>query len=396
MKRRSTCIALAMVTALAIAGCGQDNNSNNDVEPVATSTAAPRTATPTPAVVPTVTPTSGGSPGIPTVTPTPTGDSVCESDKMTITITSEAGSDLDTGWTGISHDQPAIEQTKVTTNLDCVRNDCVVDGAALAGTSFGSPLPLASGGVAVCVLNVFREGVTGTYNCASGCGESAVHLTSSVFQSAVLDKPCPLCVGDATPNDGNKGGTCDSGKTRGAACDVGGISPVFGATSNDCLPSSSSVGELAIDIAPLTTGTVTQAGTLACASSRFGNTCYCPGQDRPSACTSPAPEGSCPATGICDDPVDGFCSVQQFRVCEIGSGTSQCDDFIPGSGTCEIFSRPCFGDTITRTGQCGTQNGTLVGFFCIPATRAPAINTVAGLPGPGALSLPSSVVRAPR
>ena len=403
MKRQSTCLALALVAAFAIAGCGQDNSRNgNDNGPVATVTpTSVRTRTPTPIVetsTPTATPATSGSgnPPTPTPTSTPVTGTVCESPQMTITITSQAGSDLSNGWTGISHRQPATEQTQVTTDLNCTGNDCIVDGAALSGQNFGSPLPLASGGVAVCVINTFREGVTGTYNCLTGCGESSVHLTSSVFQSAVLQKPCPLCVGDATPNDGVKGGTCDSGAGKGTACDVGGISPNFGQTSNDCKPSGSSIGELAIDITPLTTGTVSQTATTQCASSRFGANCCCPGQDRPNACTDPAPEGTCPDSGICDTPVDGFCSNQNFVVCDLGSGTSQCDDFIPGSGQCQLFERPCFNDTITRTGQCGTQNGTLVGFFCVPSTRAPAINTVAGLPGPGVVSLPVSSVRRPR
>jgi hypothetical protein len=271
-----------------------------------------------------------------------------------------------------------------------------VNGAALKGTSFGSPLPLAAGGVAVCVINTFREGVTGTYDCGSGCSEVSVQLTSSVIQSAILEKPCPICVGDDTPNDGVKNGTCDSGKSAGQPCDIGGINPSFGATSNDCLPSASSIGELAIDITPLTTGTVTQTASTQCSSSRFGANCYCPGQDRPNACIAPSPEGTCPASGFCDDPTFGACSGQEFRQCQPENGTGDCEDIAPGAGTCEAKPRPCFGTSISRTGQCGTQNGTLAGFFCVPATRAPAVNTVSGLPGPGTVTLPVSVVRRPR
>lgn len=406
----STCVAaVGLIAALCAAGCGSDNgrhdNDNTGGGPTATPAKTATVAAPTPTVGgPTVTaggptstaagPTStAGSPG---PTSTPGGPSNCESDHMTLTITSQANSDLDTGWTGIAHNQPTLEQTKVTVNLDCVGNDCVVDGSALAGTPFGSPLPLAAGGVPACVVNTFREGVTGTYNCASGCGDSTVRLTSSVILAQILEKPCPICVGDTTPNDGVKGGTCDSGKNKGGACDTGGISPVFGATSNDCLPSASSVGELPIDIAPLTTGTVTQTASTTCAQPRFGATCFCPSQDRPNACIAPAPEGTCPASGFCDDPTFGACSGEPARNCDPGNGTGDCEDIQPGAGTCEAKTRPCFGTTITRTGQCGTQTGTLVGFFCIPATRAPAINTVSGLPGPGTVSLPVSSLRVPR
>lgn len=68
----------------------------------------------------------------------------------------------------------------------------------------------------------------------------------------------------------------------------------------------------------------------------------------------------------------------------------------PGAGTCVERPRPCFGDAIARTGQCGLATSVLVGLFCIPATRAPAINTTAGLPGPGALMLPVATVRSAR
>src|SRR5205085_901593 len=128
-------------------------------------------------------------------------------------------------------------------------------------------------------------------------------LLSKVFLVQDADHPCPPCVGDTTPNDGVKDGTCNGGKTPGVPCDVGGISdlfdaagPDFGHTSNDCLPTGSSVGEL----------------------------------------------------------------------------------------------------NIARTGTCGTQQGELVAFFCIPQTRAAAINTTAGLPGPGAVTIPARQVRTPR
>lgn len=412
MKARTRFLALAMVASLAIAGCGEDNNDNGNDNtggnptPVRTSTPV---ATAVQTAVPTTvsTPTSGAT-NEPTPGPTATAGSgsVCESDKMTITVTSEPGSDLDTGWTGIAHNSESIHEAAVTTNLDCVGNDCTVDGAALVDTVFGAPLPLSSGGVSSCVVNEFREAVTGTYNCESGCGESAVKLRSRVFLVLDADKPCPPCVGDPTPNDGVKGGTCDGGKTPGAACDVGGISDLFqdagnaptdaGRTSNDCQPNGSPVGILSIDLNPLTTGTTTVTANQNCLSSAFPpGSCFCPGQVQANACT---PDGVCPASGLCEQsPPIGRCSGQRFRGCDLTNGaTADCEDVFPGAGTCENELRPCFGTTITRTGQCGTENGVLASIFCIPATTAAAINTVAGLPGPGAVTLPASNVRRPR
>ncbi len=404
MTWKSACIGLAMVCAIGLAGCGDDNNGNGNDNgtPHPTSTAA-RTATPgthtaTPANTVAATPTtatssSGGQ------TPTPAGTAngeSCSGSTETLTVTSNPGGDLDTGWTGIAHNSASISESKVTVNLnDCdATGQCTVDGSALVGQPFGSPLPLSSGGVPVCVLNTFREAVTGTYNCVSGCGESTVHLTSSVFLVQDIAKPCPTCEGDPTPNDGQKQGTCNGGKAPGAPCDVGGISdqPSFGSTSNDCLPTGSSVGELAIDISPLTTGTVSVTADQQCVSVGSVGQCFCPSQNRPNACD----DGVCPDSGFCTSPVDGLCSNQKFRSCSPGSGTADCEDTFPGSGTCTDSPRPCFNSTITRTGQCGTQTGTLVGFFCIPATKAPAINTTAGLPGPGALTLPARSTRAQR
>jgi hypothetical protein len=411
MKTRTRFLALATIAAFAIAGCGEDNNDNGGggTEPTRTPTPAQVTQTPTPGVVsPTVTPTTvtSTSPDSPTPTVTSTPGTIIdcngEGAALNITITSEPGSDLDTGWTGISHNSVATHDNVVTTQLNCVGPDCVVDGSALTGTTFGSPLPLSAGGVSTCIVNTFREAVTGTYNCESGCSTGATKLVSKVFLVQEASMPCPPCVGDATPNDGVKGGTCSGGKTPGAACDVGGISdlfdaagPEFGHTSNDCLPTGSSVGELNIDLDPLTTGTVSVDSNVNCLSGAFpAGSCFCPGQVQPNACF---PDGVCPASGVCEvGPIDGVCQGQTFRQCRSGTGTEDCEDVFPGAGSCIDQPRPCFGTNITRTGTCGTVSGTLVSFFCIPQTRAAAINTTAGLPGPGAISLPVSQVRTPR
>ncbi len=80
---------------------------------------------------------------------------------MTFTIPSESGSDLDTGWTGISHNQPTIDKVKTTVNLNCTGDDGVVDGSALSGTPFGCPLTLAAAGVPSGVLHALPAGPDG-------------------------------------------------------------------------------------------------------------------------------------------------------------------------------------------------------------------------------------------
>jgi hypothetical protein len=419
MRTRRKFLALAMVATFAIAGCGDDNNDNGNDNggggPTSTPATSPgRTTTPNATSTPgqstaqdTATPGTSPSDTGTQQTPTPTSTSsgvACngEGEALSVTITSLPGSDLDTGWTGIAHNSVATHENKVTTNLNCVGDDCTVDGSNLVNQPFGGPLPLSAGGVSTCVLNTFREAVTGTYNCDSGCSTSSVKIVSKVFLVQEASKPCPPCVGDPTPNDGDKGGTCDGGTTPGAACDVQGISDLFnsagqdfGATSNDCLPTGSSVGELNIDLDPLTTDTISIDSNVNCLSSAFpAGSCFCPGQVQPNSCI---PNGVCPASGVCESgPIDGICQGQTFRQCRSGTGTEDCEDIFPGAGSCIDQPRPCFGTNISRTGVCGTQQGELVAFFCIPQTRAAAINTTAGLPGPGAVQLPASQVRTPR
>jgi hypothetical protein len=426
MKTRTRFLTLAMIAGFAIAGCGSDNGGNSNDNQVTQPT---RTATPGPVVTvtpvaPTATPavptetavgptaTPDESNPSPTVTATPVTEPTAgcngEGNALSVTITSLPDSDLDTGWTGISHNSVATHDNVVTTNLDCVGNDCNVDGTSLVGMAFGSPLPLSSGGVSVCVVNSFREAVTGTYNCDTGCSEGSAKLLSSVFLVQEASMPCPPCVGDDIANDGVKNGTCNGGTTDGAACDVGGISDLFqdaggapqdaGRTSNDCQPTGSPVGRLEIDLDPLTTGTISVDANVNCLSGAFpAGSCYCPKQVQPNACLSNSGVGTCPASGVCENgPIDAICSGQSYRQCRFEEGTTDCEDTFPGSGNCIEQPRPCFGTNVSRTGTCGTEQGNLVSFFCIPATSAAAINTTAGLPGPGAITLPVRQNRTPR
>jgi hypothetical protein len=386
MKRWSMLLTVALVAAFAATGCGQDNKPKR--------TGTTPTPTPTPVGTLTLTPTPTATPVStePTATRTPGPGGECESSALSLRVTAAQGGNLDTGWTGIAHDNETPSEVSVTVDLNCSGDECQVDGSALVGTQFGAPLPLSSGGVPVCVLNFFREAISGTYTCTEGCGETQVLLESRVFSVTDIAQPCPICVGDDTPNDGVKNGTCEGRTTTpGAPCDVGAIDKQFGSTSIDCLPTGSSVGELEINLSPTTTGTVSVDASVDCLDTDFPGSCYCPRQARPNQCDPP---GVCGPTGFCDEgPFDPLCTEQRFRTC-----TRDRDCEIFNAGTCTFVTRPCFGLNITRTGQCAPpgEEGRLVAIFCIPATRAPAINTVAGLPGPGAVSLPGISMRTPR
>lgn len=322
---------------------------------------------------------------------------VCGGAPRSVTLRSLAGGDLDLGWTGIAHDATPSTDARLPMTLECTGDDCAIMAGPPVGTPFLPPLPLSAGGVSSCVVNELREETVGTYDCGTGCTEAKLKLLSLVYLTIDQDEPCPPCVGDPIANDGVKDGLCDGGATPGAACDVGGTSERFqdsggappdaGRTSNDCLPSGNSVGELAIDLNPLTTGAVSVRASVDCVSSFFADgSCFCPGQVQANACV---PDGVCPASGVCEEnPPDAVCSGQTYRQCDPTAGNRDCGDTFPGAGDCVLQPRPCFGSTIDRTGACGTESATLISVFCVPATRAAAINTVAGLPGPAAVSLP--------
>ena len=400
-----------------------------------TSTPGPggETVTPTQAgpTATSVTPTATGSTPTRTgSTPTPTGPTPCPS-KLTLEGQGESA-DLDTGFTGNAVNQKVIAKgtltvalqncgspgactncqvkgpIKSTTVVNNLRNindpsmECTAsedpNAAIPAGCAyfFGAPLPLTAGGVQSCVLNRVNGPITGTANIEAGTGTSTVTLVSHVvLTSDGVDRPCPRCVGSGGASIGfNQTGTCDLGVRMGQPCKVHGTSSTFGNTSLDC-PPSGATSDINIALNP-TTGTSSLPIGPACEQTvpAVGN-CYCAGQNHPNDCNN----------GVCNDtggngqcqtgPNDTFCSVQTFRPCFTDN------DCPAGSGTCtKVVKRGCQGHTnaqgmldqpISRTGTPGTQTPTLVSTFCIPQVAQPAINTAAGLPGPGALKLPSKV-----
>src|SRR6185436_13692795 len=178
-------------------------------------------------------------------------------------------------------------------DCDPATSSCAVAGDSITDAVVGPPIPLSSGGVPICVLTTLRETPTGSYDCGTGCSELRLPLLARTFLDPEVGSPCPTCVGDATPNDGVKGGTCDGGTTAGQPCDVGGVSDRFGAggaTSRDCLPTGDSVGELELDLNPITTGTTSVTATVDCRAQDFPDAkCYCPNQ----VAQNPCFDGTC-------------------------------------------------------------------------------------------------------
>lgn len=439
------------------------------------------TRTPTPAVtptgnvsgtVPTETPTSdetetpGGPTGEGTRTPTPVVTGEARPCPVAVEVVGNAGSKrvLDSGWTGLGHNATVVSDGKLTFTVDCqgktarpcgvcdlsgpiqnlkadqgdinprrCSNDsskkCADNSACTPpGTCafyFGSPLPLAAGGVATCVLNVVNGSVSGTANVESGAFATDLALSSKVT-TGPLESPCPKCVGDGTPNDGQAGGTCTDGARAGLACDVNGVSPIptFGSTSLDC-PPTSFITNLSIDL----------SGSSGTESRTLDN----------SSVNCPAQSGKkCFADCCCGGAASGCkftagCTTSKANSCIDDAGTEDVDESIclpisPGSnkGTCQnqpvisqycgptetfrgcfsnadcpaagdaclIVDLPCFldngvvGGKVTALGKAdppnnnGVSNPTFAAAFCIPPVVAQSVNQAAGLPGMGRLELP--------
>jgi hypothetical protein len=286
-------------------------------------------------------------------------------------ILPEARADL--GWTGISHDQPWPAEQRLAFALDCKP---------------GEARCAAIGGVPACIVNRLRTGVGGSVDPKAGCGDLQIYLSSAVFTGEEIARPCPVCRGDATPNDGKRDGRCEGGAAAGTACDAHAASALFGATSNDCLPATGkSAGELTIDLAPLTTGEAAFEAKLTCkaTSGKDAARCFCPAQVEANACIG----GRCPGSGRCPEgPIDGACSAAPYRGCRPGSGRAECEDLVPGSGECRTQERPCFGERIAARGRCDPKRPIYVAVFCAPQTRAQALNATSGLPGPARIVLP--------
>ena len=418
--------------------------------PTSTSGGGP-TSTPAPGE-PTFTPGGGGGPtftpggGVLTPTPTPTTAAGCP---VAVEVVGNAGSAgvLDSGWTGLAHNSTVVSDGKLTFTVDCTAtakpcgvcnvsgpiqnlkadagdinaqrctNDtsikCTDNSACGAGTCaffFGAPLPLSAGQISTCVTNQITSAVTGTANVESGAFESTINLKSTVF-TGDLAQPCPRCNGDATLNDGVKGGTCNGGSKGGSQCDANGTSPVasFGSTSLDC-PPTGAISALTIQLAG-SSGTETR--TLDASSPNCGDfgvtdkKCFCPGAGtqptRPNACIddTSTPEPACrPVSagsreGLCEStPIDRVCQKESFRGCGQNADCPNQPD------TCISIQRPCYldnglvGGSVTAQGEAdppnaqGISNPTFAALFCIPPVAQASINTAGGLPGLGRIELP--------
>jgi hypothetical protein len=301
-----------------------------------------------------------------------------------------SGTDLDNGWTGLSHNFPVPQGAALrmcltacdpSTNPLCLEDEAATD--QVKSPTFGPPLPLFSAGVPACVVNrLDSPSLTGgTADLATGTAGGTLHLLSDVYLSSPL-QVCPRCSASAV----GTAGRCDAGRRQGQACQteaVVQVSQALGnriyALSSDCPPAGSPVGSLTLAM-PLTTGTSTLTGPAPCGESQGDN---CHGGTCDTACTGAA----CVATtsdGQCIDAKGGIsqvcCSTDTTQPCfPTTSGVGK----IVRAGHAEVPA-PAWPDaTYPKTGA-----ATLVSTFCEGATGSAVVNSVTGLPGPGALTLP--------
>ena len=320
-------------------------------------------------------------------------------DILDLTV-SDHGTDLDVGWTGVDHNFPLVPNAALRMCLTGCGPDgtppCdmlgVVGPGEPNGTTFGAPLPLLAANVPICIVNEWNATIppTGTVDPLTGDASVQINLISKVHLTTAT-QVCPRC----------NNGRCDSGPNQGKNCTTDAMLAVtqsLGANklynlSRDCPPDP---GGLAapLDIRlPATTGTAMLTGPTPCTAQpgqpmgipvmddHCGGTGCSAGNCTGSECVSMTTD---PSTGapICMDAKGGL-----SQNCCNGDTTRSC---FPTAGSAIVRmgkpfppSPPFPDQTYPKTG-----NGVLAAVFCVPATGVNAIDTTAGMPGPGALVAP--------
>jgi hypothetical protein len=372
------------------------------------------------------------------------------------------------GYSGLGLGTDLLDDFRLATNLDC-NPDCVdctmslnplkpspssycrcdsdptihcdtIDGADADDCGgghctcmFGPPLPLSTGGVGACVINGFSSDLVGTADGGTGLATTTLSTTSKVFLGISAIRPCPVCSGDPTANDGSRGGMCQGGARDGQACDQNALSPDFGPLSYECQPSPmENVSGSGLELTyPLTS---VEAPTIGANLSDNGSPVFClqcSGNPQV-ACSSDAEcaergIGTCTANtasqaraNACDDGIctasdpnrNGVCAANAAdRFCDgltrnDGSGLLTClqnadcdtlDPYCPGGscGNCSLTQpRACFPNPFGAAGSdavvgavpsSGVYGADMVGTLCVPASGSSTIDDSVGLPGPARL-----------
>jgi hypothetical protein len=271
----------------------------------------------------------------------------------------------------------------------------------------GAPLPISSGGTAVCVLSQFRTDATGTMDIVTGEQETNYQLYSIVHLGVTNEIPCPVCGGFCSdgPREGSRcTGTCSvsltecrfdddcpvsetctnaspkcpdstcnlslvcrGGVSAGQPCRIEAPTTIFGLVSGDCQPEAAkniSGQGLEINFLPATSETVGLPDSLSCDSPGFElYDCPCPTDGgvatKPNRCAFACNAG--PELGVgCG--VNGAAINGEPTTCSAGANAGRgCDETsdCPG-GDCTVNPTHCTagdpgdeGKTCTTNGDCG-------------------------------------------
>ena len=282
-----------------------------------------------------------------------------------------------------------------------------------AGCFLGPPVPIPNPNVAslsACLVNKFSADASGTLNCQTGAASLAFDLSADAYlagdslakrcsggpnpggactsdaacapggtcASDPTVQPCPLCNPDTL--------LCNGGANDGQACMPGSGSgdPTF-PTSQDCPPFSFQLAGSVPLAFHLTTGTVTWTsanGTGGSTQTRvFAGFCrdVLDGVGDPGTLAFEDPPRPC-----LENLVPGLACSQPFEACEQRSNGAFKFAAARTVVTTGVVVDGCLADA-------GGHSGTLAGIFAVPPTFNASMDGAANLPGPGAVSLPSTI-----
>jgi hypothetical protein len=334
-------------------------------------------------------------------------------------------------------------------SLSCAGPSCTVGPVSPAtaaydcsatGCLFGTPLPISNAGLSVCVTNTFSAPASGTLDTGSGDVTLDFELNSATVLTGNPTQPCPICavsVGGAACSGSLASpctGVCDGSPNQGAACTtknpngltsacpapaaITGASRCYRGTNNNGTCSTGTncpggtcalfIGNIAVSLNPLTTGT----STLASAAGTF-----CPGQGaaqqgafKDDICRTGPNSGKPCQTGTSEAVDAANCGAG--GLCRPGSLNNYCTGGTNDGKGCVSAADCGTGGSCVRAGaivqlirETGVPAGalaintpkplTLASVFCVASTASPLVNANANLPGPGATSLVGTVTLLP-
>jgi hypothetical protein len=378
--------------------------------------------------------------------------------------------DSDNGWTGYGHNVDTNDPVPARLFLDCDGpapcGQCEITGHdpslgncrcesdnrtrcfTVAGPdtencggsecvcNFGPPMPVSAGSIPLCVLNTLSGQPGGEANVDDGSGTVDLHLAEKIHLGASRFAPCPICMGDPTPADGVRGGTCVGGQNDTDTCDAQAYNATFppptgGFYSLDCFPleGANVTGQGLRIETELTTGHTELHANLPCGEAPFDQLecpCLVCSGDTTIPCNSheecaEAGAGTCSSAGQGAQPLPNDC--EDFLCSDIGNEEGECttgpdDNWCDGivradgsgligcgtnedcavgtigvdAGECALVTRrPCFLDPIEADGAPHPVIPSVGATFCLPPTLSDSINSTAGFPGPGRLRLQTLV-----